>query len=551
MGSLARTGVQHGPTPEPGGIAWVQPSIASGALENAKSIFGMESQMHLQSHPVTDGTRVFVAAMESLRAFDLNSGNILWTQTWAGAQTVSAGNPNAAFNGFPSSCPLLNAGAVVVRAQSLTSSLKCFDAATGALRWSSDTQPELKKLVWISDAAAAYGMIFAVWMEPGDFNVHGVAALDAETGRLRWRTPLVSGSPGIKVTGAYFQTSTQLGPPALDAGELYVETGLASLAALNAFSGEPRWLSSYPRAQFGDLHRGNSGLYEVSMRAYKTFSRGPLSPMIAGNLIAASPHDTNGVMAFDRRDGSLIWQRELIDCRYIAGIAGGKILACDDGISALDLETGVTAWHTESDARRLQSEPTLSGGTLYLPMRSGLQRMDALTGKIAGTSPWDGRMGPIGNLLIGADRIVGVSEQAVVALGTGAAGTSALPLYEAKRLEAEGKLEEAAQRYAAAQAAEKNDLSLALTSRIRVLKKLGKRDEALAEIARFEREAPMKLSALGGLWVTQKDAVVRSLRISLGENIPAVDAAGNGDGLAGVPAYSAFIPGRIRSLRDF
>ena len=135
------------------------------------------------------------------------------------------------------------------------------------------------------------------------------------------------------------------------------------------------------------------------------------------------------------------------------------------------------------------------------------------------------------------------------------AGVHALPFYEAKRLESEGKLEEAAQRYADAQAADKDGLPLALMARIRVLKKLGKRDEALQDVARFEKEAPVKLSAMGGLWTTHRDAVVaRSLRESLGENPPEKAPTKNGrslSGLDGVLAYSLFLPGENPQVARF
>ena len=553
MGGLARIGATHGPAPEPGGVAWAQPGIASGALDVAKSSFGVDSRSHVQSVPVTDGTRVFIGAMESLRAFDLNSGDILWTQTWAGGTAGLSGVASGGFNGFPSSCPLVNGDKVIIRAQSLASSLKCFDAATGALRWSSDVQPEFKKLVWLSDPAAAYGMIFALYFEPGDFSIHGIAALDAETGRLRWRTPLASGATGIKIGTGYFQATNHIGPPAIDAGELYVETGLASVAAINAFTGEARWISSYPRIQLGDLKRGNTGAFDLTVRSFKAFSRGPLSPMLLGNRVIASPHDANGVLAFDRRDGSILWHRELLDCRYVAGIADGKILACDDSVTALDSVTGATAWRADLEGQSLQGSPTLSGGTLYMPMRDGVLRIDALKGSVVGSTPWDSRTGPVSNLLVTPDRIVGVSERAVVTLGTGSAGVSPLPFYEAKRLEADGKLEEAVQRYAAAQAGDKDGLPMALTARVRLLKRLDKRAEALQEVAKFEHDAPPKLSAMGGLWTTGRDAVAHSLRRSLGENPPDPNAGKTDpvDGLAGVLAYTMFLPGDNPQVAHF
>src|SRR5258706_9276472 len=107
-------------------------------------------------------------------------------------------------------------------------------------------------------------MTYADFMDPCDFIIHGIAALDAETGRLRWKNTLASGSTGIKVgAAAYYQASNHLGPPAVDAGEIYIETGLASVAAINAFNGEARWVSSYPRMQLGELRRGQTSVFDL------------------------------------------------------------------------------------------------------------------------------------------------------------------------------------------------------------------------------------------------------------------------------------------------
>lgn len=544
MGSTERTGALSGPSPAPAGAVWAHPAIASGTLDNARSIYGRDAQTHLQSQPVTDGTRVFIGAMESLRAFDLASGNILWTQTWA-----TGAASGVAFNGFPSNCPAVGAGKVYVRAQSTASMLKCFSADTGALRWSTDSQPELRKLVWISDPALAYGTIYAVCIEPGDFNVHCAAALDAETGRLRWRTPLANGSTGVKLNDAYYQAAFHMGPPAIDAGELYVETGLASIAALNAFTGEPRWLSNFPRISLGDPRRGLTGVFEFGTRTFKVFSRAPLPPMVDVGRIILAPHDGNGLMAFDRRDGTMLWHRELIDARYIAGLVDGNIIACDEGLIAVNAETGATQWKTELEGGGLAAAPTLSDGAIYLPARAALKRVDARSGRELGSAVWDARIGWCGNLLVTDKRIIGVTDSAVVALGTDKAESTPLPLYEARRLEADGKLEEAAERYKAALASEKDDLPIAAAARIRVLKTLGKRDEALAEIARFEREAPVKLSAMGGLWRTRRDLIVRSLRLLMGENPPDPAPPVRGEsGLAGVLAYSDCLTGENAAI---
>src|SRR6185295_14843890 len=96
-----------------------------------------------------------------------------------------------------------------------------------------------------------------------------------------------------------------------------------------------------------------------------------------GHLVILAPHDGNGLIAFDRRDGSMVWRRELVGCRYVAGIVNGNVIACDNSVTAIDANTGSMAWRISLEGQSVYGAPTLSGSVLYLPMRSSLMRIDA------------------------------------------------------------------------------------------------------------------------------------------------------------------------------
>jgi len=546
LGNLCRTGAFQGPAPVPGPVVWAHPLIPQAAMESARGPFELAARSHVPSFPVAAEGRVFVTGLESARAIDLASGKIIWTRTWGSGGPLLKGF----YNGYPVNSPTVHGGRLFTRAlESGASSIRCYAAENGKLRWSSQACPELRKLVWIGDPAVAYNLVFAVYLEPGDMNTHGVAAMDEETGRLCWKTNLVTGGTGIKVADQYWLSALHLGPPAVDGGELYIASGLASVAALNAFSGEVKWITTYPRLQFPDPQYGYSRVgYDLRANSCKTFARGPLSPMLVGDLLLVAPKDGCGLLAFERQGGALSWQVELADCRYIAGIANGNVLLCDDGVSAVSLANGRAVWEYRLQDDYLYGQPTLSGGQIYLPAGKQLQRLDARTGRLLGASAWDPRLGPLANMVVvgqavslpalqqarqpappGAEGkekgpcLVGVGENVIAALGQPDAKAVALPLYEARELEAAGKLEAAAEAYEKLLSSKDiGEVLHALTARKRILDKLGKHDLAQAALEQFEQgRSSEMLSSFNGLWQVRKDVFAQSLRAAA---VPAAPA---------------------------
>ncbi|MGD0090173.1 MAG: PQQ-binding-like beta-propeller repeat protein, partial [Planctomycetota bacterium] len=555
LSNLGRTGAFLGPAPVPGAVVWARPLIPQVAMMAARGPFELVARSHVPSFPVAAEDKVFITGLESARALDLVSGKVLWTRTWGSGGPLLKGS----YNGYPLSCPTVRAGRLYMRAlESGVSSIRCYAAENGRLRWSTSAAPELRKLTWIGDPAAAYNLVFAVYLEPGDLNTHGVAAMDEDSGRLRWKTNLVTGATGIKVADQYWMSTLHLGPPAVEGGELYVASGLASVASLNAFSGEVKWITTYPRLQFADPQHGfSSAGYDLRLTSCKTFARGPLSPMLAGDLVLVAPKDGCGLLAFERQGGAVRWQLELADCRYLAGIADGNALLCDDGVTAVNLANGRAVWEYRLQDDFLYGQPTLSGGLIYLPARKQLQRVDARTGRLVGASAWDPRLGPLANFAVvgGAGAtpcLVGVGENVIGALGAPDAKPVALPLYEARDLEAAGKFEAAAAAYEKLLSSkDTGEVLHALTARIRLLEKLGKHEAALAALEQFERDAPEMLSSFNGLWQVRKDVLAQALRARLGQPAPPDNATPASAGeLGALLTFSAFLPGENCALHD-
>jgi len=435
-GSMRRTGpAAYGPAPTPGGVAWSGALAKSAAAESAQRYWPEDSvRAHWQPYPAISGGRAVVSALESVNCFDLDSGQLLWRQAWNSSGSLW----HDKFTGFPISCPTAASDRIHLRVLvGHESGVRCLRASDGKVLWSSEISPALKKTVWLSDPLIAYGLAIAVYLEEpaeaegagrGGVNVHGVAALDAETGDLRWKRPLARGVTGIRVSEdgnrsrdnkqyAMYRGSMQLGPPAADGGVIYSATGLGSLAALNAFTGEVLWLAGYPRMRSEDLKAGNSGASSFLPRMLKLNARGPCSPVVGEDVVVLMPKDAAGVIGFDRKSGQIRWSRELLDSRFLAGLCDGNAIAADNTVTAVSLATGKVAWEYSLGNRRLLAQPGYSGGMLYLPTVSNVQLLDARTGTALAAYAWDSKVGPLGNLVITGQRIVGVNGKYVAALG--------------------------------------------------------------------------------------------------------------------------------------
>ena len=417
LGNLKRNGAPlSAHAPEPGNEAWTWPVQQSGCLETARN--RMRGPFaHLQSCPAAvDGT-LFVTGVDTLQALEQKTGKVIWLQQWNAGELPWNNNQ---FTGYPLSCPSVAGGGVYLRVfEGKQSGLRCYASSDGVLRWSSVGSEKTKKMIWLSDPVVAYGQAIAVYLERNDDEtcIHGVAALDARSGELRWKRPLVSGNTGIRMGNEYIASTFHLGPPAADDGVIYTPTGLGSMAAVNAATGDVVWLSGYPAMQINEPNRGNSNITDsVQSRIQKLLARAPASPVIAGDVVILAPKDAPGLIAFSRQNGELRWRNEILDYRFLAGTCEGNLLVVDDSVKAIRTATGTTAWEYALP-NQAYGQPGYSGGVLYVPTKDSLCRIDARNGSALSSTPWIQRLGPIGGIIIADQRIIGMNERTIVAYG--------------------------------------------------------------------------------------------------------------------------------------
>jgi len=541
-GNLKRTGAPlNGPAPQAGNVAWVRAQVPGASLDAAMARFGDVPGAQLPGYPAVAEGRAYLSTPESLAALDLGTGRLQWRATWGSSGALL----RTQFSGFPISCPEVRGNRVYIRAVGETQSyLECRDAADGRLIWSTAAVPELKRAVWLSDPVVAYGMAIAVFLEPGDMNTHGIAAVDAESGRFRWKNLLVTGNSGFKTQYEYLGSSLQLGPPAVDGGVIYAPTGLNSLAALNAFTGEAVWISGYPKLSIPAIDwGGQAAIYEtVRPRVLKLMSRGPCAPVVAERTVVLAPKDAPGLFGFDRKSGAIRWHLEQEDARFVAGLHQDRVLVVDHTAQALDADTGRQAWHYDLNGERLYGHPGYSGGVLYLPTLDRLQLVDAATGKLKSSAEWDPRTGPVANLVVVPQGILGLNDRLAVFLNPPGAPRVELPLLEAQALAAEGKWEAAAERFArAAQDGDPENVLAAVTGRVTALGKLGKQQEGLADIDRLLEGKEAIIKAQGGWWQVEKSVLAETLRARLGQAPPPVPPVPKS--LTGTLGYAWQLPG--------
>ncbi len=536
LGNTQRRGPPAGsPAPKPGEVSWVRPLPPSASMDVARWRFVPDPFVHLQPFPAVSGGNAYITTMESMQAIELQTGRNLWQATWPSSGSLVPGR----FTGFPVSCPTVSEGRVYARALlGKHSALQCIAADSGKVLWNTADIPELRNAVWINDPLIAYGLCIACYLEPADLNCHGVAALDAVTGRLRWKHALATGGTGIEVQGEYFGSTMQLGPAAADERVVYAITGLGSLAALNALTGEVIWLSGYPRAHIGnwDVGNSNSGT-NVRLRTLKLLSRGPVSPIVTPDTILVAPKDAPGLIAFDRANGSVKWEDELLDAPYLAGICNGNVITVGNAIRAIQIKDGSTAWEYAPSGESIYGQPGISGEIIYLPTEDHLHLVDAKTGKVQTIYAWDPRVGPLGNLTITNTAVIGVNGRSVAAIGAVGSPKVELPVQEARVASAAGKFDAAASLYAKAEQSSDVDVSvLALNDRIRALERMGHKEEGQGDVDRVLAGKPAMLDLPSEQWRVSRDTLAEVLHARTGQ--PGPPPAAPPQGLQGALSFA-------------
>ena len=212
---------------------------------------------------------------------------------------------------------------------------------------------------------------------------------------------------------------------ATDGETLFVATSGGAVFALQASTGDIQWAATYPRRtiEVMDVRRRiqirNGAVVDFEPTNLNLPLANFISPQLDVVLMLAS--DSDQLLAFDRRNGSLKWEAPLgLDlahsCREVLGVTSERIVLGGTQLTrAYDLKGGRVVWeaiHPVASGRGM-----LLGDSVYVPLRNTILRLDGKSGEVRGESVVPSLDGlPVGNLSTDGKRIIVSGPGVVMAL---------------------------------------------------------------------------------------------------------------------------------------
>lgn len=294
---------------EPMALAAFTPSVTVTKLWSANAGKG-EGRLGVRQGPAVVDGRVYAAAIQGgVRAFDLQSGQQVWSYP---SKLRLSGGPGA------------GDGLVVVGG--LDGEVIALDASSGTEKWQAKVNSEI-----IAAPAIGMGMVFV------RSNDGRVTALDAASGERRWFW--AHDVPLLSLRG---NDSPLLGP-----GYLFVGNDDGTVTALAANDGRPLWDQSLAQAE---------GRTELDRMADVDGT-----PALDGTTLYASSFRRQTI-AIDAPSGRPMWTSEHGGAGRI-GVASDRLVVSDvkGSVYGLEKSGGSAVWQQPGLARRNLTAPAIQG----------------------------------------------------------------------------------------------------------------------------------------------------------------------------------------------
>lgn len=345
---------------KPAELTEITPTATATRLWSANVGKG-EGRIGAKQGPTIADGHVYAAAVKGgVRAFDLQSGALLWH--------------------FDSDLPLSGgpgAGDGLVVVGSLEGDVIALDATTGAQKWTAKVSNEI-----IAAPVVGQGLVFV------RSNDGRVSAFDAASGERRWFWN--KELPTLTVRGN--------DAPAIGPGYLFVGNDDGTLSALSMSDGRPLWeqTAAAPEGR-SDLDRmadvdgtpvlDGTTLYASSYKKQTVAIDGPTghpawssekggvgrAGVSADRVVVADPVGT--VWGLDKASGGVMWQQPALARRNLSGVAiqGNYAVVGDyDGyVHWLNLTDGAFAARVRVGKDAVRAAPVVSGDVLVVQTTGG------------------------------------------------------------------------------------------------------------------------------------------------------------------------------------
>lgn len=456
-GNFRRNGVAaHGTLPA--AIMWTRPLQTFGSTHSSNSAsiqyqnelrqflpaFGLTMDPAtgkttgnvLFSFPTYRHGTLYLNLQNCIKAVDINSGYTLWRYPRGHRSTNNAAANLAVLISELDhySCTLANgdlysvitqpgsAGQIPTQFGMASAGLEivCLNAGSGKLIWRTKAAnlvaDQSGRNIWpacIPMVARHAVFVVLVATQPGSgMNELSVARINAATGKAQW-THYVCTITGPAYGISPFNSINVI--PAMADHTLYISTGLGADMAVNASSGQVRW-----------LHINQVAFTPFTTMQYGMVRRIPPwiinAPVVAGARLITMDNGfgaASKIHIYDRRTGSKLLTlpcRSFYDARMLLGVIHDYMLLMGKRICAVNIMTGKQVW-TSTVIRKygdISGRPFLTRHHLYVPLNTGLLLINTHHGSVDTMAEWPaGKADSAGNLLITAHEVVVVNDHTV------------------------------------------------------------------------------------------------------------------------------------------
>ena len=291
----------------------------------------------------------------------------------------------------------------------------------------------LERWSFPSPPTAVEGVVFApAFSIEGFVNCH-VAAFDVHTGEPLWDSWIVSGQVEQTMFGEQ-ATEPLCAPVAVSNGVVYYSTSFGCVAALDANTGRPLWITEYDQIEV----RAPRGYYADP----RTIGWENNAPIVESGVVVVAPLDSPKYLGLDARTGERLWangQRATAvegEMRYLLGgctVGGQGVVVLGGGgqVRCLAVRGGKLLWTAQLRGRVVAGRGCIArspGGELVVLVpvdRNEMFTIQVETGKQNGNF----NVGTTGNIVLCGDHalVTGNGVLSVHRLGAATAPGAAQP----------------------------------------------------------------------------------------------------------------------------
>jgi outer membrane protein assembly factor BamB/tetratricopeptide (TPR) repeat protein len=334
-----------------------------------RSLPGSRQDMFVYSHPVVTPNSVIYRHKNIVYCHSILNGELRWKNDMGGRvkwQSLPAVQ-------YPQEDLLVQDGIVCTPMFKGGATLVALDEITGRLKWAYGPMvaatPEEANMRFESAPAGGPMTIYASYtLDNIEGATHtdteyGMMAFDSSTGRVKWRRPVCSLRPGVFSAGFAVQRRNRIrsfqSPPLYAQGTVYYNSNAGALAALDALSGQVKWVTRYP--YYDGVHDATRGFGSLDMWEGNT-SRHlrpqfwyNQRPLLVDDDLYMLPQDTPALVSLNRRTGKVRWcsGKPSDGAAYLMGVipSGEVVLASsargpNGGVHLLDSRTGKNLWNS-------------------------------------------------------------------------------------------------------------------------------------------------------------------------------------------------------------